>query len=175
MSRQQDPRIVGRSRNCVFPIAWLRKNSQNKAPPPGHLMQKCNNTNLLLMVQKSGIKSPVEVGMVVEIYHCFTRFEHHPSGGWPWDFWTINSRFVWKMSVFYGVEAKHWNMTKVQIGWDMTVYDDLVRSVGNLKCVENSCWNWSKNKNIQKQWFFSKDVAVWSRFMSHEFTLVLSR
>ena len=109
--------------------------------------------------------------LVVEIYHCFTRFEHHPNGDWPWDFWTINCRFVWKMSVLRSWRVKPWSKHDESSNW--VVYDDLLRSVGNLKCVENSCWNWSKN--IQKLWSFSKDVAVWSRFMSHEFTLVLSR
>ena len=40
---------------------------------------------LLLMDQKSGINSPVEV-KVVEI-PLFTRFfQKHPNGGWEWDF-----------------------------------------------------------------------------------------
>ena len=25
------------------------------------------------------------------IYHYFTGFTKHPFGGWPWDFWSINS------------------------------------------------------------------------------------
>ena len=35
--------------------------------------------------QKSGINSPVE-GKVVDPSHYLLGFQHHPNGGWPWDF-----------------------------------------------------------------------------------------
>ena len=44
-----------------------------------------------LMVQKSGINSPVtQLRERYFIYHYLQGFSTIP-GGWPWDFWTINS------------------------------------------------------------------------------------
>ena len=41
---------------------------------------------------------PGEVGQFIPL---FTRFEHHPTGGWPWDFRTINSTTSWWFQIFH--------------------------------------------------------------------------
>ena len=67
----------------VVAILDVKKNVMNLH---GSFLKNWSNYSmLLLIVQKSG--QPVEVG---SLSHSLQGFIH-PFGGWPWDFWTINS------------------------------------------------------------------------------------
>ena len=52
----------------------------------------------VLLLMEEIRRSPVEVGSLCHYLQGFI----HPIGGWPWDFWTINSRTLYRTSTLRG-------------------------------------------------------------------------
>ena len=52
--------------------------------------RRCVYVYVMILLMERIRRSPAEVGSLST--NIFTRFEHHPTGGWPWDFWTINRK-----------------------------------------------------------------------------------
>ena len=72
------------------------KNQTDSDLAPAHLARvwlrpKVNKLEVLLMLQKSCVKTSWSVGSLSHILYLPRAFWHQPNGGWPWDFWSINS------------------------------------------------------------------------------------
>ena len=74
-----------------------------------HLAWEAWRGNLAVwgIVDGSEIRREKQLSLVVEIPLCTMGFIH-PNGGWPWDFWTINSSSLFFFWIWVGLFSLIW-------------------------------------------------------------------